>query len=186
MSNKHRKIYEQNFGPIPKDQDGRSYEIHHIDGNHSNNNPSNLKAVTIQEHYDIHYAQGDYGACWLIAKSMCLSPSEIKHLAKLNHDKRIKDGTHPFLGGKVQSETAKRRISSGEHHFTDSEWQSNINLNRIKKGEHNWLGSSMNEKMLREGKHPSQNKVTCEMCGKTLARSMYIRWKHGKNCNASI
>jgi hypothetical protein len=51
-----RKIYEDYFGPIPKDSDGRSYDIHHIDGDHSNNHPSNLKAVTIQEHYDIHYA----------------------------------------------------------------------------------------------------------------------------------
>ena len=41
----YRKIYEENFGPIPKEPNGRSYEIHHIDGNHSNNDPSNLIAV---------------------------------------------------------------------------------------------------------------------------------------------
>ena len=32
----HRKIYQEKFGPIPKDEKGRSYEIHHIDGNHKN------------------------------------------------------------------------------------------------------------------------------------------------------
>ena len=48
-----RKIYIKHFGNIPKDGDGRSYEIHHIDGNHSNNDPSNLRAVTIKEHYEI-------------------------------------------------------------------------------------------------------------------------------------
>jgi hypothetical protein len=35
----YRKIYEQNFGPIPKDGDGRSYDVHHIDGNRNNNVP---------------------------------------------------------------------------------------------------------------------------------------------------
>lgn len=39
----YRKIYENHFGPIPKDKDGRSYEIHHIDGNRKNNEISNLK-----------------------------------------------------------------------------------------------------------------------------------------------
>jgi hypothetical protein len=35
--NIYRKIYEQNYGHIPKDSAGRTYEIHHIDGNHKNN-----------------------------------------------------------------------------------------------------------------------------------------------------
>ena len=39
----YRKIYEQHYGPIPKDTDGRSYEIHHIDGNHNNNDINNLR-----------------------------------------------------------------------------------------------------------------------------------------------
>lgn len=56
-STNYRKIYEQHYGPIPKDSDGRTYEIHHIDGDHSNNDPSNLKCVSIQEHYDIHHSQ---------------------------------------------------------------------------------------------------------------------------------
>ena len=63
----YRKIYKQYYGEIPVDADGRSFEIHHIDGDHSNNNPLNLKAVSIQEHYDIHYSQGDWYACLLIS-----------------------------------------------------------------------------------------------------------------------
>ena len=61
----YRKIYENHYGPIPKEENGRSYEIHHLDGNHHNNDPKNLKAVRIQEHYDIHYSQGDWSACLL-------------------------------------------------------------------------------------------------------------------------
>jgi N-acetylglutamate synthase/N-acetylornithine aminotransferase len=59
----YRKIYENHHGPILKDEEGRTYEIHHIDGDHSNNDPVNLTALTLQEHYNIHYSQGDYYAC---------------------------------------------------------------------------------------------------------------------------
>jgi hypothetical protein len=58
-------------------------EIHHIDGNHSNNNITNLKLVSIQEHYDIHHAQGDWAACLLMSHRMKLTPEEKSRLASL-------------------------------------------------------------------------------------------------------
>jgi len=63
----HRKLWIKTFGKIPKDINGRSLEIHHIDGKPDNNEISNLKLVTIEEHFNIHESQGDYGACALIA-----------------------------------------------------------------------------------------------------------------------
>lgn len=78
----YRKIYETHFGPIPKDEYGRTYEIHHIDGNRNNNDPSNIIALSIKEHYDIHYSQGDYGACVMIAKRMNLSPDHVSKIQK--------------------------------------------------------------------------------------------------------
>ena len=39
----YRKLWESHNGPIPKDNEGRSYEIHHVDGNHQNNVIENLK-----------------------------------------------------------------------------------------------------------------------------------------------
>lgn len=41
----HRRIYEDNFGLIPK-----GYHIHHKDGNTENNAPSNLEALPPGEH----------------------------------------------------------------------------------------------------------------------------------------
>lgn len=32
-----RKVYKNTHKIIPKDSEGRSYEIHHIDGDHTNN-----------------------------------------------------------------------------------------------------------------------------------------------------
>jgi hypothetical protein len=51
----HRKIWEEhNRQVIP-----RGYHIHHIDGNHTNNDPTNLVCVSPEEHFNIHLKQGD-------------------------------------------------------------------------------------------------------------------------------
>lgn len=82
--NNHRAIYETYYGIIPKDKFGRSHEIHHIDGNHNNNEITNLRCVSIQEHFNIHYQQSDWAACLLITNRMKLSADEIKRLGELN------------------------------------------------------------------------------------------------------
>ena len=58
----YRKIYEEAYGEIP-----RGYHIHHIDGNSHNNHPDNLVALSPEDHYDIHFEQGDLGACALLS-----------------------------------------------------------------------------------------------------------------------
>jgi hypothetical protein len=196
--NNYRKIYQDHHGPIPKDKDGRSLEIHHIDGNHSNNNISNLKLVTIQEHYNIHYAQEDWAACRVLALRLKLSLEEVSALAKKSAKKQIengtfpgldkemarrrelekvKNGTHPFVGGKIQSESNQKRLQSGEHHLLGP----SQNLKRIKEGKHNLVGSSSNNTRLAEGRHPSQMKKICEYCNIQISVGMYKRW-HGNNC----
>lgn len=90
----HRKIFESHYGSIPKEEDGRSYEIHHIDYDPMNNDASNLTAVTIQEHYDIHYRNGDWGACMGISVRMSKPPHTISELASLNNAVRVKAGIH--------------------------------------------------------------------------------------------
>lgn len=78
----YRKIWEKHYGPIPKDDQGRSYEIHHIDKNRKNNSIENLQCVSIKEHYDIHYNQGDFWACVMIGKRMLLTPEEISNIQR--------------------------------------------------------------------------------------------------------
>jgi hypothetical protein len=155
----YRKIYEQNFGPIPKEPNGRTYEIHHIDGNHSNNEPSNLKAVTIQEHYNIHYAQGDWGACFKMAKRMEMPPPVKSKLARLAANKRLIDGTHNF-----QDKTFHTKHSS-------------INQqNRVLSGKHNFLGNGLQKSRLDNGTHPflKQNR-TKYACGITSEKAKKIQ-----------
>lgn len=76
----YRKLWENNFGKIPVDEKGRPYEIHHIDGNNKNNSLENLKCVSIQEHFDIHYEQKDYSAAIIIADRLGLSDVQLKEL----------------------------------------------------------------------------------------------------------
>lgn len=114
-ANIYRKIYEEYYGPIPKESNGRTYEIHHIDGDASNNDPSNLTALTLQEHYDLHYSQGDYQACRLMAiQRMNKSPEEISELSRLAQLKLLEEGRHHFIG---DNHPSKIRSRDGSHYF---------------------------------------------------------------------
>lgn len=93
----YHKIYKQNYGLIPKEENGRSYEIHHIDGNHSNNDPKNLIAVTIQEHYNIHYTQCDWAACLMMSKRMNITPEEKSRLASFHCRKMMREGRNALI-----------------------------------------------------------------------------------------
>lgn len=48
----HRKIWKEANGPIPLDEFGRSYHIHHIDGDPTNNELSNLLCLSPNDHFD--------------------------------------------------------------------------------------------------------------------------------------
>lgn len=179
---KYRRIYKEHYGLIPKDDMGRSYEIHHIDGNRKNNHPSNLTAVSIKEHFDIHYLQEDWGACNLIARNLELTDEQRSNLSRKNSIKRVKDGTHNFLSNsptrKAQLNSVYKKINEGTFHFLDRNWAKekelkkvengthpflkkedgssvgqNTNISRVKSGTHNFLGPEVNRKRFEDGTH---------------------------------
>lgn len=203
MSEVYRKIYETFYGSIPKDEEGRSYDIHHINGDKTNNSIFNLIALSIQDHYDVHYIQGDYGACYRIAKRLKLSPKEISDIGRLTAQKRIDQGTHPwqnkekqkaraqekvrngtcsFLNPEIGKKGSRVQIERGTHPFLGGELQRKTQIKRVEQGINGFCGSSMNDKMLREGKHPSQQKKTCPKCNKTMSIANFRKWNHGENC----
>lgn len=53
----YRKIWETTHGPIPIDENGVTFDIHHIDGNRKNNTIENLQCVSLIEHYEIHLSK---------------------------------------------------------------------------------------------------------------------------------
>jgi hypothetical protein len=149
----YRKIWIKNNGPIPMDENGITYEIHHIDGDHSNNHIDNLMCVSIQEHYDIHYDQEDWAACLLISKRMRteqLSKTQRSLLSKHNAMKRLNDGTHNFLNREFQILRGKRN-------------------------------SVHQKRLLETGEHIASKNVTCPHCGKNGKGAVMLRW-HFENC----
>jgi hypothetical protein len=172
---KHRKVWIAHNGPIPKDSDGRAMEIHHIDGNHSNNSIHNLKLVTLQEHYDIHYSQGDYGACYyMMIERMNKTPEDISKMASLHQRTRVKNRTHNLLG----SAMTNKRKANGTHNFIGS---SNPVYARIASGQLSKDTTKDNYRRLAEGTHPSQIKLSCLECRQILSVTglkKHIKYKH--------
>lgn len=130
----YRKIWQKVYGPIPKDQQGRTYEIHHIDGNRKNNNIVNLQCLSIQEHYELHLSQGDYAAAFRIAQRMGISVEEKSRLMSLSNKKRLEVDNHPFINKEIRekaAKTIKKQISDGTHHFLKENrnqlWQEKAN-----------------------------------------------------------
>jgi hypothetical protein len=70
----YRTIWIKAFGPIPTDEDGRSFEIHHRNGDGTDDRLENLQCVSIHEHFEIHLSQGDYGACASILQRLGTDP----------------------------------------------------------------------------------------------------------------
>ena len=89
----YRKLWEATYGEIPVDENGRTYEIHHIDGNHSNNSIENLQCLSIEEHFKIHLEQEDWQAAASVAKRMFLDNSQLNKLGGLIA-KKNKQGIH--------------------------------------------------------------------------------------------
>lgn len=118
----YRKIWEQTYGPIPT-----GYEIHHIDGNRKNNNISNLICVTTEQHYEIHYRQGDYLACALMSDRIGLTPEQKKEIHRKAMTTRDQTGEkNPMYG------------------------RSAIKENNMK-----WYNDGINESMFVEGRQPA-------------------------------
>lgn len=160
----YRKIYEQHFGPIPTDDQGRKYDIHHIDGDYKNNDPSNLIALSLQEHYNVHYNAGEYSACILISARMDMSKEERSALAKRAVRTQIERGTHNLSNRTYEEKIAhntrisREAVLSGKHNFLGGELQRKSNREKVKNGTHHLLKSNPNS--------PSQKIWQCSRCGK--------------------
>jgi hypothetical protein len=154
----YRKIYEQHHGPIPKDNKGISFDVHHIDGNRNNNAISNLIALSMEDHLYIHYLQGDWYACTMIASKMQLSQSEISAFASAAAKERIARGDHPFLDPEMHKRRVDKTKQDGTNPFYSSAKHREWALQRSAQGTHNWQGGEQsranNAKMLADGSHP--------------------------------
>jgi hypothetical protein len=183
-TNNYRKIYENHKGLIPKDHLGRTYDIHHIDGNRNNNNPDNLIAVTIEEHFSIHYLQKHYNSCKMIKLRMDYSIDEIRELGRKGSIGKV--SAKDSQGNRIKVSVGDPRLASGElvgvtKGFTPA---------RDKNGNNFYVSVNDTRYLSGELTHPNHNSIpkwhgkkkTCEQCGRIFDYGNYAQY-HGKKCN---
>jgi hypothetical protein len=183
MSN-YRKIWETAYGEIPYDSTGRRMEIHHIDGNRTNNNLDNLQLLTIAEHYDIHFQRGDWAACQSISNRMSITPAEKSKRCSELANKRISEGSHHFLDPEFIKKDSERKSQnrSGKNHplygkkmpkeTTEKQSASHKKLveqgiHHLQKDEHKIRMKARAKKELEIGIHPFQQSTTREKINRT-------------------
>lgn len=165
---------------FPKDLYGKSYEVHHIDGNHANNTKDNLILITIQEHYDIHFKQEDYWACTKILSRMKISREENSKLSSLLQKLRLSNGTHHFItnhpihkmiaeGNHPGIASIRNRLKDGTHNFLG---ENNPSKLRAQDGTHHLLGNNPNH----PGIKTSKTKVMSVLDGKITSKSRAGHW----------
>ena len=107
----YRSLWIKTYGSIP---DG--YEIHHIDGDRTNNDIENLMCVSLEEQYNIHYRQGDYLACSIMSKRMRLTQEERKEIHKRAMATRDQSGEkNPMYGRSAIVELNMKWYNDGTH-----------------------------------------------------------------------
>lgn len=188
----YRKIYKEHFGKIPKDNEGRSYDIHHKDGNKDNNDPENLIALSLQEHYDTHFEQEDWGACWAIGKRMEIRPETFAEIVRKHQIERLAAGTHNFkdpnfkrsydhnIGYVVAIDTRNgETVRVLKEEFDNNDYYVGSNTGRKQKIVH--MNRGYNKGKTWKQKTKRSNIVTCPHCGKSGDASGHKRW-HFDNC----
>lgn len=184
----YRDIYEQYIGIIPVDNDGRTFEIHHKDGDRSNNDITNLVALSIQEHYDIHYKQGDWAACLAISMRMKKTPEEISkiqsEIGRKSALKRKQNGINPFCYtgekhhryGVCHTEEAKEKIRAKR----SKQIMPKEAIERAAKTRTGQKRTEETKKLMSE-KAKTRSLVTCPHCNKIGPNPQMFRW-HFNNC----
>lgn len=178
----YRNVWMSVNGPIPLDEDGRTYEIHHIDGNRSNNCISNLKCVSIKDHYNIHYEQGDYSACSLIQSRYNIdelgSFDIMSNMATQSNKKRLDEGTHNFTTESHRENNKhvqKKLFEDGVHHFCEG--QSRRGQKSHSKKEQMWKELNENEffELIKKYKLYVTKKLRSGVVSDTTLNSMIIQ-----------
>jgi hypothetical protein len=201
----YRKLWEQHNGPIPKDETGRSFEIHHIDGNRANNSIDNLMCLSIKDHYKLHIKQKDYFAAGLIANRLNLTESELEALNKSkkgrpsplkgrkrpNMSKALKGKPSPFKGLKrpeiSEAKRGKKQPNIGLSKMGDKnpakrpEVRAKISATLTGRK----IPKDVLEKRSLTVKGRPKKQVECPYCDKVGGTNLMKRW-HFENCQYKI
>lgn len=113
----YRAIWEKHFGKIPKDENGQTYEIHHIDRNRNNNSIDNLMCVSKDEHIKIHFEAKEYAAAYAILKRK-KGVSKKDYTGWKHSDETKNKISSSLLGSKNPMYGKKRHDRKGKGYWT--------------------------------------------------------------------
>jgi hypothetical protein len=206
----YRKKWEDAFGPIPVDADGRSYEIHHIDGDRENNDILNLMCVSIAEHYEIHKYQKDYTAAMAVFRRMNKTPKEIsEQCSKLSRARMADPETKEFYAELTKNrwatdeeyankmrnllaESSRNRVKNGTHNFMQPDAvKENVQRltenckQRVKQGTHNFLTKEAAIASSQRAKERNAIEYTCPHCGKQ-GKGAVMKRHHFDRCKLVV
>lgn len=164
----HREVYKDHHGPIP---DG--WHVHHVDGDHSNNDPDNLEALPGKEHLELH------GMEWSEERL----EAQRKHLAEIRklasewhaspegrewhkrHGKKTWEGRDPIVS------TCKQCGSEFETYFSD----------RAK-----YCSNACKSAARRAAGHDDEERV-CEFCDRVFVINKYSSARTcSRSCGAKL
>jgi hypothetical protein len=116
----YRKFYQEYYKCSLLDD----IDIHHIDGNRNNNSIENLQSVTLEEHYQIHLQQEDYGAAQAILLRIAgIDKALLAEVASKHQKYLLAEGKHNFQimskerRSAISKATIQKRIESGSGAF---------------------------------------------------------------------
>lgn len=152
----HRQIWISHHGEIPVDDQGRSYHIHHLDGNPLNNDISNLICLSPEDHYEVHLKQGDYGAAFLLMRN---------HLS-LSKEERS------FIVSKANSNRWNNYSESKRQEILSKNQQTNINT---------WSSPELRAKTGSKISTAHKNRTSAQKAeeGKRRSSAAIVGWKTG-------
>lgn len=172
----YRKIWIKLKGPIPVDEQGRSFEIHHIDGNRKNNSIENLQCLSAEDHFKLHYGKEEFFAAHLIAKRLGRS---LENISNWNMSKEGRERLRQSKLGDnnpMRNPKVAKKVSDALKGRKKSKEAEKKRLETAKKN--NTLKRSEETKIkMRKPK----DKVECPHCKLTGGISQMKRW-HFNNC----
>lgn len=172
----YRKIWIQANGPIPLDDQGRSYEIHHIDGDRKNNRLENLQCLSIEAHYELHYSKGEYFAATLIAKRLGkFMEKPTKYNITPEHREKIRQAKLGDKNPMKNPQVAKKVADALRGRIKPEAVESRRLLTR-KHNNQPWHTEETKSKMRKP-----KEKVQCMYCNTIGGISQMKRW-HFENC----
>lgn len=166
----HTDIWRHHNGDVP---DG--YHVHHVDGDHNNNDPSNLEAIPEEEHQAHHAGER-------IESGAYSTPDRLAHLERIRpmaaawHSSPEGFAQHSANGRKSWAERAEAQYAC--EHCGAEYWTKSIN------GNERFCSNSCKSAWRRKAGLDDVERI-CERCGATYVRNKYSQTRHcSRTCAA--